>query len=343
VLISLALVGGACGDGDGGETASPSPGSIVSSEPVDAFLLYREASGSLIAQSLESGETFRQEVDFSKEIVIAAQCTNDGSRIAYLRQAFSSIDRTLDIRGKDAPDDPLTVPPTTQDFTWSSDGAQLAVVDYDGQAQEYEISLMDPSTGERQSLASGDGFAGAVAWSPDGSRLAFNHQTIEDPVSLIFTVDPSGGEPEPLLPEGDLQWYDPDWSPDGAGILVSGGNEDGFQLYTIDPSSGDYEAITDSDIFKRGAQYSPDGLTIAYTGSLNVPGVATDWRALHQFGIFLADADGANERPITADPRLNPGAAVDPYLDAYFVGWCAPGPWLDDLWEPGAAITPTIQ
>lgn len=342
VPVVLALIGGACGDGEDGGSASPSA-QTVSSGSVDAFLLYREASGSLIAQNLESGETFRQEVDFSKEIVISAQCTDDGSRIAYLRQSFSSIDRTLDIRGEGAPDGPLAVPPTTQGFSWSPDGTVLAVANYDGQAQAYDIALVDPLTGERQSLASGDGFAGSVTWSPDGDRIAYNLQTIEDAVSRIFAVNTDGGEPAQVAPGGDLQWYDPDWSPDGTNILVAGGSEDGFQLYAMDPGSGDYEAITDSDIFKRGAQYSPDGGTIAFTGSLNVPGVALDWRALHQFGIFLANADGSNERSVTADPRLNPGAEVDPYLDAYFVGWCAPGPWLDDLWEPGAAPTAVTQ
>jgi hypothetical protein len=53
---------------------------------------------------------------------------------------------------------------------------------------------------------------------------------------------------------------------------------------------------------------------------------------LHQFGIFTVKPDGTDEAPVTADPRTNPGAAVDPYLNAYMLGWCALGPWLDDLW-----------
>jgi Tol biopolymer transport system component len=145
------------------------------------------------------------------------------------------------------------------------------------------------------------------------------------------------------VPGGDFQWYDPDWAPDGDNILVAGGSDDGFQLYKIAVDTGVHTAVTDSDIFKRGAQYSPDGGTIAYTGSIAVPGVSLDWAALHQFGIFLTDGDGFNERPFTADPRLNPGAQVDPYLDAYFVGWCNRGPWLDDLWAPGAAVTPAAR
>jgi hypothetical protein len=53
---------------------------------------------------------------------------------------------------------------------------------------------------------------------------------------------------------------------------------------------------------------------------------------MHSFGIFLINPDGTGERALTADPRLNPGALVDPYLDAFLLGWCKPGPWLDELW-----------
>jgi Tol biopolymer transport system component len=306
--------------------------------------MFREASGALIAQDIETGETYRQEVDFNQEIVIAAQCSDDGSKIAYLRQDFDSVDRVLDIRGEDAPDDPITVPATTQGFAWSPDGATIAIADYDGQAQDHRIKLLALDSGDETLLSEGEGFSGYITFSPDGSRIAYNLQTIADGVSRIMEIPAKGGDPEELAPGGDQQWYDPDWSPDGTVILVAGGSPDGFQLYEINADSGESSAITDSEIFKRGAQYSPDGDTIAYTGSIAVPGVSVDWRAdLHQFGIFLTDGDGSNERAFTTDPRLNPGAAVDPYLDAYFIGWCTPGAWLDDLWEPGEAATPSTQ
>ncbi|MEO6197232.1 MAG: hypothetical protein ABIP58_03900 [Dehalococcoidia bacterium] len=339
-VAALLLTVTACGGG-GGTSPSATPGG--NPEAPDAFLLYREASGALVAQDMVSGETFRQEVDFNKEIVISAQCTDDGSKIAYLRQVFSDVDRMLDIRGEGAPEDPLTVKPTTQGFAWSPDGRQIAVADYDGQSQDHEITLLDMDSSEETLMTVGLGFAGSVTWSPEGDRIAYNLQTIEDGVSRIFVVASAGGEPVQIAPGGDFQWYDPDWAPDGDNILVAGGSEDGFQLYEIAVDTGVHTAITDSEIFKRGAQYSPDGSTIAYTGSIAVPGVSLDWSALHQFGIFLSDGDGANERPFTADPRLNPGAEVDPYLDAYFVGWCVRGPWLDDLWAPGAAVTPAAQ
>ncbi len=335
---SAILAGSAACDSGGSSTPSP-----TQSGPPDAFLLYREASGALIAQDLESGETYRQEIDFNSEIVIAAQCADDGSKIAYLRQEYDTIDRILDIRGSDAPSDPLPVPSTTQGFAWSPDGQQIAIADYDGQAQVHKITQLDLESGEETLLTSGDGFAGSTTFSPDGARIAFNLQTIEDGASRLMAVSTQGGEPEEIAPAGDFQWYDPDWSPAGDVVLVSGGSPDGFQLYEISADSGDHTAVTDSEIFKRGAQYSPDGDTIAYTGSVAVPGVSLDWGALHQFGIFLLNADGSNERAITADPRQNPGAEVDPYLDAYFIGWCNRGAWLDDLWEPGGTATPAAQ
>ena len=49
--------------------------------------------------------------------------------------------------------------------------------------------------------------------------------------------------------------------------------------------------------------------------------------------VFLRDPDGSNERLLTIDPRLNPGAGVDPYLDAMLMGWRRRGPWLDSGWS----------
>ncbi|MEK7248668.1 MAG: hypothetical protein AAB092_09385, partial [Chloroflexota bacterium] len=101
----------------------------------------------------------------------------------------------------------------------------------------------------------------------------------------------------------------------------------------VNLGSGDVTQLTqDESIYRREPQFSPDGDLIAFTGSIIAPGVSAVAVMLHQFGIFTVKPDGTNEAPVTADPRTNPGAVVDPYLNAYLLGWCAPGPWLDDLW-----------
>jgi Tol biopolymer transport system component len=101
----------------------------------------------------------------------------------------------------------------------------------------------------------------------------------------------------------------------------------------MDATTGETEQLTtDQTIYRRGPQFSPNGRIIAFTGSIIAPQVSAVAAALHQFGIFTVNPDGTDENPVTVDPRTNPGA-VDNNLNAYLLGWCARGPWLDDLWK----------
>jgi len=339
VTLAVVLLGvAACGGDDDGppDTSAPAvtsgSGSSTASAEENAYILYREASGGIVAQNLETNARYHFEVDFNTEVIVTAQCTHDGSKIVFLRQKFSEQTREAEVRGANAPAEPLILPSTTQGSAWSPDGTKLAVSDYDGFATTHTISILDIATGELTEIDSGPDFVGSLSWSPDGETLAYYYQSVTGDTAQIFTLDLAGGEPTPIT-TGPISWFDPVWSPDGTKVLAAGLQENDFQLYQLDPTGEtDPVKLTDSDIFKRGPQYSPAGAMIAYTGSIEVPSVGTWGAALHSFGIFLTDADGGNERAFTADPRQNPGAEVDPFLDAFLMGWCPEGPWLDDAW-----------
>jgi len=205
--------------------------------------------------------------------------------------------------------------------------SRVAYTEFDGLENEYSISILDVATAQSTALASGEGVAGSPSWSPDGSTVAYNVQDVLATASSVFLLAAAEGE----AGEGVL-YYDPEWSPDGSTLLVAGQSETDTQLYEIDPENGNAEQFTTSNVYKRRPRYAPDGKTIAYTGSVIPETVSRNVAVLHQFGIFLLDGDGGNERALTADPRLNPGAGIDPDLDAFLMGWCLPGPWLDDSW-----------
>ena len=168
VAVSLLLL--ACSSGDSGgradSSASPSTtGSIQGSpspaaEP-DAFLVYREASGNLVARNLAADEAYTYVVDFNSEVIVDAQCAADGSRMAFARQPFSRRERLLDIHGDGAPADPIPLPSTTQAFAWSPDGTRIALVHYDGMAQTHRIVVLNVATGEEEELTTGPDFAGS--------------------------------------------------------------------------------------------------------------------------------------------------------------------------------------
>jgi len=315
----------------GGDDARSNGG--PSSAPTEAFILYRDSSGSIIAQNLATEALFEYPADLERAALVATACAADGSRLALLEQPFDIVNRQLIVTGRDSPAEPFTLTAAVQGIEWSPDGSRVAYTDLDSVAVEYGVSVLDVATGETTTLASGEGVAGTPSWSPDGSTIAYGVQDVFARTSSIFLLDADeGSEPFEVEAGEDLLYYDPEWSPDGSMLLVAGQSETETQLYEVDPENGNARKLTTSNVFKRRPRYAPDGETIAYTGSVIATTVSRDVSVLHQFGIFLLNSDGGNERALTADPRLNPGAGVDPNLDAFLMGWCRPGPWLDDGW-----------
>jgi Tol biopolymer transport system component len=296
-------------------------------------VLYRDDTGNIVARNLKTGDSYKQTVDFNQEVIVEAACSTDGSQIGYLIQNFSESFRRISIHGSGAPPDFVQVPASVQGFAWSPDHTKLAVAKWDQTSHVSSISIVDVGSQQSTDITSGDKLVSGLTWSPDGSRLAYYQQDLASGTSTVELLDVSGGQPRQLIQNTDLQWLDPQWSPNGNGLIAIGLNATSGQMFRVDPDTGDTTQITqDTTIYRRGPQFSPDGSLIAFTGSIIPPSVSAMALLLHQFGIFVVNPDGSDERSVTVDPRTNPGANVDPFLNAYLLGWCAPGPWLDDLW-----------
>lgn len=286
-------------------------------------------------------ESWSYGVNVTQEVIITAECTSDGSQIAFLRQDFDETNRQLRIDGEGGLRE-IELPPATQGIAWSPDNGRIAFVEFIPQ-EGYTFSTLDLETEATTEQLRGLGVAAAPRWSPDGARIAFHAPGPGATAQQLwmFEVD-SGAERPTQLTDGPGA-YDPEWTPDGGRLVLSAVAEDqSFQIYELDPDTGETNQLTNStDIFKRLPRFSPDGTTIAYTGSIIVPEVSRNWRSLHSFGIFLMGDDGSNERSLTVDPRDNPVAGQDVFLDALLVGWCPAGPWLNDEWTPQEAL-PTL-
>ena len=332
-LLCLAVLAAACsGDDDGALTATPTaPGG--SGAPADAFIIYRDGGGNIVASNVGMNEAYQYPVDFNAEVVVSAACSPDGQRLGLLKQPFSVTNRQLFLSGRDAPTEPLDLPAAVQGLEWSPDGELITFTEFDGFANTHKVSILDPTTGTVTGLTSGEGVVGSPSWSPDGTTIAYSIQDILSTMSDVFVIDAAGREPRQVPTGDDLLYFDPEWAPDGSRLLVSGQSPTEIQLYTLDPATGEKEQLTSSEIYKRGAEYAPGGDSIAYTGSILAVLASRYAMDLHSYGIFVLNADGSNERALTVDPRTNPGAQVDPYLDAFLLGWCLPGPWLNDDWQ----------
>jgi Tol biopolymer transport system component len=334
-------------------TATPTavPGSATSttqpsSSPAatGAYIMFKDDTGALVARDFASGKSSRQTVDTTTEVIVQTRCVPDGSRIAYLKQVFAdATHRQIVIRGSDAPAQPLTVPAQVQWIAWSPDGNKMAVVEWNGQQKQATVAILQVNTGQMKTIMQTGEYVGDVSWSSVGDRLTFYLEDTSSTSSEIYVMDATGANQVQLTHgNGDVTWLDPAWSPDGTSILAAGEQSNSIQLYRIDPSTGATTQVTQSnDIYKRSPYYSPDGSIVAYTGSIVLPGVAVSAAALHQFAIFTMNPDGSNERALTADPRGTTPGPNDPFLNAYMLGWCATGAWLDDLWTQSGETTAT--
>lgn len=343
VTLVAVLVAGACASKADAPTDTPTPttpanpsASGTSTAPHDAFILYRDDTGTLSARDFTTAKTYHNPIDATKEVIVQTRCTNDGSRIAYLKQIFDhATTREIIIRGSNAPAQPLTVSALVQWIAWSPDGHKLAMVEWNGQTKEGKLNIYDVDTGQQTTILDGNQYIGNIGWSPNGDRLAFYLQSEDFRQADIYTLKIDGSDKKQLTPsDGELIWLDPAWSADGTWIVAAGAATETVQLYRIDAESGATTPLTSSnDIYKRNPFFSPDGSLIAFTGSVVLPQVSVSLDHLHQFAIFTTNPDGTDERALTADPRGTTPGPNDPYLNAYMLGWCAPGPWLDDLWE----------
>ncbi|MCH7808945.1 MAG: PD40 domain-containing protein [Chloroflexi bacterium] len=163
------------------------------------------------------------------------------------------------------------------------------------------IWIMDADGGNRQPVTAGDD--DFPSWSPDGSRIVFERQTILLGIpssSSIWTVDPDGSD-ETMVGPGAT----PSWSPNGQRIVYS---LDGAIHEMNADGTGDVQ-ITQVGLLDTAPVYRPDGSVIAFlrdtffvaVGELGVSGL------LATTEIWTTSPDGLVELQITNTPGVREG------------------------------------
>jgi Tol biopolymer transport system component len=143
---------------------------------------------------------------------------------------------------------------------WSPDGQWIAFTDEPAEEAFHAIFLIPAQGGEiRQLSVESDSVGGgAIAFSPDGERIAFFSN------GTIKTVPVQGGEPEVLLNEVRSSWHsDLAWSPDGEEIAYSIGGA--IWVASVDGSQRAELRTSLPENAKHGDfSWSPDGERIAF-------------------------------------------------------------------------------
>jgi dipeptidyl aminopeptidase/acylaminoacyl peptidase len=155
------------------------------------------------------------------------------------------------------------------------------------------IYLYDIASRKLDRLTNGKWDESSVSWSPDGSRIAFMSNHLDDPdrdpSAQLFVAEAKAGSTEKaLIPANTRAGRSrPEWSPDGKWIAFLEGDEKKYGAYSMDhlmfvPADGSaaatrVKAVDDLDRGVSGLRYSADGKSLT--------AFVTDDRAVYPISI----------------------------------------------------------
>jgi dipeptidyl aminopeptidase/acylaminoacyl peptidase len=153
---------------------------------------------------------------------------------------------------------------------------------------ERRLELRSLSDGGSADLGRGE----FPSWSPDGARLAVVRR--DGGERSVWVLNLRGDQIESERRVLGNATY-PSWSPEGETLLVSRDIGGQYDLYSVQPASGEERRLTNTnDHSERNAVWSPDGTLIAY--SALALDAADDW----QNSIFLVDLENGRPEQMTS-------------------------------------------
>ena len=186
-------------------------------------------------------------------------------------------------------------------LAWSSDGKQIAFTAVSG--RERTLFSTDADGSNLTALASNTGSSGALTWSPDSRKLAFNTiLSMGGPEQYGIAVMDVATRAVRTVYKTDANLGQLSWSPDGKRIAFQMLKRGRFDIYTIQPDGSDLTRLTEAHQQNANPRWSPDGSLISYS-SLDASG---------HYQLYVMNADGSDAHLVFAVP---------PGQDAYNLCW----------------------
>ena len=218
---------------------------------------------SAVADEIDDGKLNLIDV-FQLEYAADPQISPDGERVVYVRSFMDIMaDRrrsNLWIVNADGSNHrPLTTGSENHHSPrWSPDGGRLLYLSGEEHTAQVYCRWMD--TGQTARLAQLAGPASGIAWSPDGSRVAFS-MPVRSPSEPFVKL--------PAKPKG-ATWADPPkvidkvvYRMDGIGYVP----DMFFHLFVLPADGGSPRQITSGDFHHRNPRWTPDGEALVFSAT----------------------------------------------------------------------------
>ena len=131
----------------------------------------------------------------------------------------------------------------------------------------------------------------APAWSPDGTKMAFQSDRTGSPEIFVMNADGSGAIQLTSSSGGNFR---PAWSPDGNRIAFTSRRDGNGEICVMSSDGTGLVNLTNHAAEDSDPTWSPDGTRIAFRS----------YRDGDSTGIYLMNADGSGASRLTVDPDV---------------------------------------
>jgi Tol biopolymer transport system component len=189
--------------------------------------------------------------------------------------------------------------------SWSPDGKWIVfgygAVFKDRESKPQRLIMVRADGSEKRELTSGPLNSGFPSWSPDGKRIVYRVWSKEERSLQILNLD--DGKSTKLTSGNDNF---PAWSPlgDRIGFTRDTGGTNSYEIFTVRPDGTDLKQLTHAPGNDAHCAWSPDGKYIVFSSArlgFRDETPLYDGSPQPYAELFVMNADGSNQRPITSD------------------------------------------